>query len=90
MDTLKQQQYSPLAMEEQVVVLYCAKNKYLTDIQFYDVPRFNAGLLSFVKEISPGILKSIRETKDLTPETEEKLRAVTDQYRSEFKPSTAQ
>ncbi|MCL2748042.1 MAG: F0F1 ATP synthase subunit alpha [Oscillospiraceae bacterium] len=88
MDTLKQPQYSPYAMEEQVVALYVAKHGYLKDIQFFDVPRFNGGLLRYVKEKAPDILKTIRETEDFTQETEESLKKIADEYAKDFKPST--
>jgi len=90
MDTLKQAQHSPMPVEDQVVVLYCAKSGYLTGIEFYDVNRFNAGLLATVREKDPGIIEAIRTSKDFTPETEQKLRAVADAYKSGFKPSARQ
>ena len=88
MDTLKQPQYHPWAMEEQVVILYCAKSGYLAGLQFYDVPRFNNGLLSYVREHAPEVLLSIRDTKDFAPSTEEKLREAADAYKSDFKLSS--
>ena len=87
MDTLKQPQYASLAMEDQVVILYCAKHNYLENIPFFDVKRFNNGLLTYVKEKAPHILKSIRETKDFTAETESSLSAVATEYANDFKPS---
>jgi F-type H+-transporting ATPase subunit alpha len=88
MDTLKQKQYTPMSMEEQVVVLYCAKNRYLFDISFYDVARFNSGLLDYVWEKGSELFQTIRDTKDFSPETEEKLGALADEYKKEFKPSS--
>ncbi len=87
MDTLKQQQYSPLAMEEQVVILFCAKNDALEEVQFFDVSRFNAGLLAYVKEKAPDILEDIRKSGDFSQETEKKLREVMEIYKKDFKPS---
>ncbi|MDR3207923.1 MAG: F0F1 ATP synthase subunit alpha [Oscillospiraceae bacterium] len=87
MDTLKQAQYTPYAMEEQVIVLFGAKSGYLKDIKFYDVQRFNAGLLEYVREKAPNLLTEIRDTKDFTDQTEQALRAVLDAYTSYFKPS---
>ncbi len=90
MDSLKQPQYSPMAMEEQVVILFCAKNDYLDGIEFFDVARFNAGLLTHVRETAPDILAAIRASGDFTAETEEKLRAAADAYKREFKASAPQ
>ncbi|MCL1905735.1 MAG: F0F1 ATP synthase subunit alpha [Clostridiales bacterium] len=90
MDTLKQRQYATVPMEEQVVIFYGAKNGYVTDIPSYDVNRFNRGLVSYVKENDPGILEDIRATNDFSAQTEEKLKALADQYLSTFKISSPQ
>jgi F-type H+-transporting ATPase subunit alpha len=85
MDMLKQRQYSPMPMEEQVAALYCAKRGYLSDIPYYEVERFNKGFVAFIKEKDAGILEEIRATKDFTHGHEERLKAVADSYRSAFK-----
>ncbi len=90
MDTLKQQQYAPMAMEDQVIVLYCAKNDYLDGVASYDVARFNSGLLDAVRENAPDVPEAIRSTGDFSDETEAKLRAAADGYKADFKPSTPQ
>ena len=84
MDTLKQRQYAPLPMEEQVVVLYCAKHGYLTELPFYDVPRFNQGLVTYLKENNKKILDDIRTSKVFSPETEAALKAAADKYKETF------
>jgi len=88
MDTLKQKQYAPMPMEEQVVTLYSAKQGYLADIPSFDVDRFNRGLLAHVKEKEPGVLTTISESKEFTDETEGRLKAVLAAYKSSFKAST--
>jgi len=89
MDTLKQKQYTPMPMEEQVVVLYCAKNGYLADVPFYDVDRFNRVLVSYVKENDPGILTEIRNSNDFIPEVESRLKGLADKYKETFKLSNS-
>ena len=84
METLKQRQYSPLPLEEQIIMLYCAKHGYLSELPYYDVDRFNRGLIKFVRENDPGIANDIRENKDFPPETEQRLKDMADSYRSEF------
>ncbi|MDR0818284.1 MAG: F0F1 ATP synthase subunit alpha [Oscillospiraceae bacterium] len=88
MDTLKQPQYSPIDMDEQVILLYGAKSGYLKKISFFDVSRFNKGLLTFVKDKYPEIPESIRTTEDFSDETEQKLIKALDEYSADFKPST--
>jgi len=84
MEALKQKQYTPVPLEEQVVIFYSAKKGYLTDIPIYDVHRFNRGLLSHVKDDDPGILEDIRDTKDISQQTAERLRIVADKYKKDF------
>jgi len=87
MNTLKQKQYAPLPMEEQVIILYCAKNGYLLNIPYYDVARFNQGILTYVQAHYPDILDSIRQTADFAPETESRLKEAADKFLSDFSPS---
>jgi len=84
METLKQRQYSPVNMEDQVVILYSAKHGYINTIPTYDIDRFNSGLVSYVKDMDPGILDDIRETKNFSPQTEDRLKAVADRYKEAF------
>ena len=90
METIKQRQYVPVPMEEQVVIFYSAKHGYITNIPTYDIARFNNGLIAYVKEKEPGILADIRDTNDFTKQTEEKLKALADVYLNEFVVSKAQ
>jgi F-type H+-transporting ATPase subunit alpha len=87
MDVLKQPQYSPVELEEQVVLLYSAKSGYLMNIPFFDVARFTRTLLSLIHEKHSDILDEIRTSKDFTDETEQKLKAVLDSFTADFKPS---
>ena len=84
METLKQKQYTPVAIEEQVVIFYSAKNGYIADIPYYDVGRFNNGLVSYVKKNAPDILDDIRNTNDFSHETEARLKTVADTYKGAF------
>ena len=87
METIKQRQYSPVPMEEQVVIFYVAKNKYINDIPTYDVDRFHHEFVAFVKEQDPAILDDIRDTNEFSQQTEDKLKILADRYQSEFKVS---
>ncbi|MDR0859123.1 MAG: F0F1 ATP synthase subunit alpha [Oscillospiraceae bacterium] len=88
MDVLKQPQYSPMTLEEQVVLLYSAKNSYLMNIPFFDVARFNRTLLTLISEKHAEIFDAIRETNDFSDETEAKLKAVLEAFTADFKPSS--
>jgi F-type H+-transporting ATPase subunit alpha len=84
MDTIKQRQYAPVPMEEQVVILFCAKAGFIDDLPFFDVERFNRGLVNYVKEKYPGIIDGIRETNDFTQEAQDTLKTAAAEYRSSF------
>jgi len=84
METLKQRQYSPMPMEEQVVIFYSAKNGFISNVPDNDIDRFNRGLVACVKEKDPGILEDIRKSGDFSQETEAKLKSLTEQYLSSF------
>jgi len=84
-ETLKQPQYSPMPVEDQIVVLYAATHPYLMDIPVSEVRNFNTGLVDFVKEKYPQIGKAIVSTGDLSPETEELLKKAIEEYLAEYK-----
>lgn len=84
MEILKQGIHQPLAVEEQVISLYTAVKGYLDDIELADVRRFESEFLSFVKSQHDEVLQSIRDTKDLTADNEEKLKEVIEKFKRGF------
>jgi F-type H+-transporting ATPase subunit alpha len=83
-ELLKQPQFSPLKMEEQVVVIYAGVNGYLDKFDVAKVRSFESGLLSLLRTKYQDILEDIRKTSDLTADTEKKLKAVVDDYAKSF------
>lgn len=83
-EMLKQPQYSPMPVEEQVVCLYAGINGYFGAIQVADVPEFQNALLRFVKASYSEVLTSIRDTKKLEPDTEELLKKAITECVSDF------
>ncbi len=81
LETLKQSQYSPMPVEDQVIVLYIASNKYLMDVQVRDVKKFNKSLLEYIKEKHAQIPKSILETGELKPDAEELLKKAIEEFK---------
>lgn len=73
-EMLKQPQYTPLAVEEQVVVLYAGINGYLSTIQVEDVNPFEEALLKYVHANYPEILTSIKTSLKLDDANEELLK----------------
>ena len=62
-----------MAVEYQVIIIYAATRKLLLDIPVSEIQAFEKDLLKFIDEKYPEIPKSIREKKEMTPETEELL-----------------
>jgi len=82
-ELLKQGQFSPLKMEEQVVVIYAGVNGYLDKIDVAQVRKFENGLLALLRN-EKSILDDIRKTNDLSADTEKKLKAEVDKYAGSF------
>ena len=75
-------------MEDQVVILYNAKERFLDKILCSDVQRYNNGLATYFKESAPDVLAGIRETGQLSPEVETKIKELCGEYSKDFKPSS--
>jgi F-type H+-transporting ATPase subunit alpha len=85
MEILKQGQYQPLLVEEQILALYCAVNGYLDDIPLSQLKDFEQGFLNFVQTTAyKEVLTGIATEKSLKPELEEKLKAAIDEYKNSF------
>ncbi len=85
MELLKQEQYQPMPVEEQVVVIYAGIKGYLDDLPIESVRRFEKEFLQFMRDKHQDILKDIVETKDLSKETEEKLIKAIEEFKDIFK-----
>ena len=83
-ELLKQPQYSPLTMEEQVVSVYAGTRGYLDGIAVADIGRFESELLARIKSSNGGLLDGIRAKKDLTAELEAELKSVLDAFLKTF------
>ncbi len=75
-EVLKQDQNSPLEVEEQVVIIYAVINNYLADIPVEKVKDYQPALIDHIKGTHPEILTSIKTDKVLKPEIEEELKSV--------------
>jgi F-type H+-transporting ATPase subunit alpha len=80
-EILKQPQYRPMNIENQVLVIWAASNGYADDIAIEDVRDFESALLKFVENAHPGLLQSIREKKSLTDEIITDLKQVLSDFK---------
>ena len=83
-ELLKQAQFSPLKMEEQVSVIYAGVNGYLDQMPVEKVKPFEDALLANLRTQNMAILDDIRTTKDLSDATAGKLKAVVEQVQKTF------
>jgi|TARA_B100000959_G_scaffold57522_1_gene60064 F-type H+-transporting ATPase subunit alpha len=83
-EILKQDQYKPFSVAQQVVSLFAGVRGLLDDIEVADVKRFQDGLLNFVEEKHRGIIDSIEKEKKVDEATEEKLKTVIAEYKGLF------
>lgn len=83
-EVLKQDQNSPLAVEEQVIVIYAVINNYLASIELEQIKQYQKDLLAHIKESRPEILESIRTEKVMTPENEEAVKEVLTSFAASY------
>ena len=83
-ELLKQPQYSPLPMEEQVVSIFAGVRGHLDGIPVGDINRFEAQMLDHVRDNHADILLTIRETGNLDDDTDKKLEDVIASYAKTF------
>jgi F-type H+/Na+-transporting ATPase subunit alpha len=83
-ELLKQSQFSPLKMEEQVCVIYAGVNGYLDPLPVPRIRAFEDGLLGMLRQQHPEILNAIRTSNDLDDATAGKLKAAVESYAKTF------
>ena len=83
-ELLKQGQYSPLKVEEQVVSIFTGVKGYLDDIENSKIKGFEEQLLSSIKSQAPEILKNIVSSGKLDDENETKLKEFIDNFKKDF------
>ncbi|KAA5596770.1 F0F1 ATP synthase subunit alpha [Blastochloris sulfoviridis] len=83
-ELLKQPQFSPLKMEEQVAVIFAGTSGYLDPLPVSKVRGFEEGLLSYLYAKHPDILESIRTSRQLADDVRAKLKAACDAFAKTF------
>lgn len=85
LEILKQPQYQPVPVEEQVMIIYAVSNKYLADIDVEDVSEFEAGLTEFMRSHYAEVGTTIRETGVMNEAVEETLKKAIEEFKADFK-----
>jgi len=83
-ELLKQPQYTPYPIEEQVVAIYLGVRGYLDKLAVADVRRFESEVLRLMRARHKDVLDSIRTGKQLTPEIEQKLKSILEEFGKNF------
>ncbi len=84
-ETLKQPIYSPMPVEEQVIVLFVATGKSLMDINVKDVRRFNREFFVYLQTDQPQIIKEISETGQLSGDAEKTINLSVEEFKKSWK-----
>ena len=89
-ELLKQPQYSPFPVEEQVVSIWAGGNGYLDDVPIEDVSRFESEFLDYLRRQHVGILQTIRESLKLAEDTITALKDAIGDFRKAFETSSGE
>ncbi|MGA7917585.1 MAG: F0F1 ATP synthase subunit alpha [Candidatus Acidiferrales bacterium] len=85
MEILKQDQYQPLPVEKQVLIIFAASNKYLDDLPVDQCRRFEKELYPFIETNYNGLLKSLREKKAFDDAIKAEAKKALDEFKEQFK-----
>ncbi|MCF8085626.1 MAG: F0F1 ATP synthase subunit alpha [Desulfohalobiaceae bacterium] len=84
MELLKQDQYEPMPVQDQVAVLFAGSRGYMDDISEDSVRKFEKEYLDFMKNSKPEILDEINQKKDMDQELESKLGSAVEEFKKGF------
>ena len=83
-EVLKQPQYQPMAVEDQIIMIYTVTKKYLLDVPVKRIQEFEKGFLEFIKTQYADVPEAIRETKVMSEETEARLVEAIETFKKSF------
>ena len=86
-ELLKQNQYSPMKVGEEVLVLYAGTHGYLDTVEVSDVLEYEKQLLAYARAERKDVLDMLNASVELTQEVEEKMVSALDVFKTVFKPS---
>ncbi|WP_019517420.1 F0F1 ATP synthase subunit alpha [Sphingomonas sp. Mn802worker] len=83
-ELLKQPQFNPMPFEEQTVSIFAGTNGYLDQVAVQDVVRYESAMLSFMREQHADVLTAIRDSRELSKDSEGKLKSALDSFAKTF------
>ena len=84
LEVLKQEQYKPMDVEKQIVILYATLNDFLSDIRVKDIRRFEDEFLEFMDTHHRDVLKQIIDEKQLSDNLKENIEKCIIEFKKEF------
>ncbi len=84
-EVLKQPQYQPMPVQYQVIIIFVVTNKYLLDVPVEDITRFEKEFFEFLDTKYPDVPSAIAQDKEITEETDGKLRKAVEEFKAQFK-----
>jgi F-type H+/Na+-transporting ATPase subunit alpha len=84
-EILKQDQYKPMVVEDQIIILYAGTNNHLNDIPVPEIRRFEKEFLEYIHTHVVDIPKTIAEKKEMTDDTKAKLDDALNKFKAIFK-----
>ena len=84
-ELLKQNQYSPLTVGEEVLVLYAGTHGYLDNVEVANVLAYEKQILAYARSEGKTVLQTLNSSNELTPETEQQVVKLLDQFKTVFK-----
>lgn len=84
MELLKQNQYVPMAVEDQVASIFAGVNGFLDDLPVEKVAAFEEGWLKFLHSQKPELINEIKEKKEISEELSQKLKAACKEFKETF------
>ena len=83
-EILKQDQYNPMPVENEVMIIYAATKKYLIDVEVEDILEFEKGLFEYIDTKYPEVPESIRTDGEIKEDTEKKLVKGIEEFKADF------
>ena len=83
-EVLKQGQYVPMTVEEQILIIYALTNGFLDDIKVNELARFEEQCLEFIRTTYPKIIEEIRDKKDISEKLGESLNETIGKFKDSF------
>ena len=83
-EVLKQPQFLPMSLANQVMILFAVINGYLDDVPVEKIAEFETSMLKIMESMHPEIVKAIRDKKEMDDNTQDKLKAAIDEFKKGF------